>query len=1407
MADLETLTLRITEESSKAFTAIKNLAKRLDDLSVSIAKLEVGKLNDLANGLVNLNTAIMQVKDNSRASDYSRMARELNSLSSIDANGLTNLAQSLDVLMASLRNVTDVASFSQEVKDLVTTIGSLGAAKVQKAITNIPQLEKALSHLIKNFSHLPNINQSIIDFVKSLTDLASQGQHVGSASKSVANSLDTFSTSANRATRRSHSLASTIGTLYAKFWLLMRGVRGLKNAFMDAADYLEAYNYFEVTAKKIGKDTFTKAGVGSAEEYADAFTKTLEEKLHKMSGLELDLENRLIKTTNAKSLGLNLTELTQYQASIASITNAMGVSQEVAQSTAKAFSMLAGDMGSLKNLDFEQVSQNLQSALTGQARALYKYGIDLTAATLQQYAYAEGIEKSVSEMTQGEKAQLRLLAILDQSKVSWGDLANTINSPANQLRMLKTNLKETGTVMGQLFIPVMQSVLPVLNGVSLAIKQLMVDIAQLLGINLDLESFGQFGDEVTADVEEVEDLNKALKETKKGIREFDELKVINSGKNAGAGLGSEIDLTKQIVEATNEYEKVWEEAYARMTSKAQEIAGYISGAFEPIKTIIEDFHVGDFFKAGEDVSALITSITGFFTDAINGVDWAGIGEDIGDFFSGMDWIAIFSGIGSLIGSAIQAAINLWNGAFDAAPFETALITAFAILKFTSLGQTLTDNMALAVGKWFKKQGVTKDFMAKAGIGAIAIGLSVAFTIDNVTDVQASKYAALSLKSLSKIGISSLLAGAGFTLMASALGLAEGLTGLGLVFVVSAGLSIAFNIIAAKLFEPEPNVEREIAEQQYAWVEEKHLDNIDVITNITMKAGQVDDQMGEIDFLSKKVLELSDSYDDLTQAEKEQLKYYSDELIKIMPEIAGQIDSVTGAYRGTREEIEKLIETQKEQIRSAATMDILKDLEIQKQKIQPDYDKLSESFSKASKEYSEAINYLKGRGFSYESIYKMQRNDYDFSKISNPLDRNYAKSLKQLFENKQAASDALGKIEGDWNQLTEKIEYYTGVYEESVKTAFENTAESAKNGIDKTEGIIKEQKLPKAMSDTLSRIDSVILKDGKVSEYDMNALFSTINSSFAGLGEGDVPQEMQDTMNAIKAAIINGSPELINYMAKLKIQMEEAFVNAKYTSGGEVLWNVNGISERLDKDVKSITGALDHMAKPTLTAFEKDLHELFGDKLPEDVDKSFQNLANTIESGKGKDAVLKALKTVEDNVVIAAYGLGMNLEFGAAEGIYAYIPQLAQATEDSVDQGYADPWMKKTESNSPSRLARRLAEYLPEGAALGVEDGTPKLEQAVDSMVDTIKDSFGDYKYNIPQIDIGSSRNANAFNYGAMDSNNAFMSQVASAFSQAAANGQTEVVFRIEGDPHGMFTVMREEDTSFRKRTGRSAFAN
>lgn len=1422
MADLETLQIRIKADADGAYKAIDKLAISLNNLGISIGRIETGKLNDLASGLDNLSYALKTARQAVKTSDYTAIFKNFTTLSNIDTARLDTLAGSLNNLASGFTNMTAANSAAIYVKDMAAAIAKLGGVKVEAAVTNIPRLEKALAHLLKTFAQIPNINQSIIDFVNSLSNLASQGSHVGPATKSIEHSLESFGSSATRATRKARSLASVIGTLYAKFWLFMRGARGLKNSFVSAADYLEAFNYFDVTARKIGKDTFTKAGVGSAEQYAEAFTKTLQEKLHKMSGLELDVEQRLIKTTNAKSLGLNLTELTQYQATIASLTNSMGVTQEVAEASSKALSMLAGDIASLRNMDFTEVSSKLQSGLTGMARSLYSFGIDITNATLEEYAYAEGISKSVSEMTQSEKAQLRLLAILDQSKVAWGDLANTINSPNNQLRMLQTNLKETGTVFGQLFIPIMESALPVINGLALAIKQLLIDIAELLGIKLNLDSFGQFGEDIDADIESMDELNQAVKETKKSIRDFDELKVINDNKKGGTGVGDQIDLTKQIIDATNEYEKVWDEAYKRMESKASEIAAYISGAFEPIKKIIEDFHIGNFFQVGEDISDLAISIFDFVSNAIDSVDWTTIGNKIGEFIDGIKWGEVLKSVGGLIASALQGALNLWTGIFTVAPFETALLSAFAILKFTGFGDIIKSGLSKALGKQLKAAGLSKEFSAALGkLGAISVGISLALTIDNVKRIKEGEYSATSLKSLLKTMVSTLFGGAGFKMLASAIGISGG----GFTLAIGTAISLLVNlaVLASTMAHPYEDAEKVWAEY-YSWVTENNLDRLEILTNIELKEGEIDAQFLQIDDLTDKVYELSLNYDKLTDGEKGLLKYYSDELIKVMPELASQIDKVTGAYKGTREELDKLVESHKKEIAVSSYESNMSELLGGISSAEYDLKKLNfdrgvalrkiESFRDWFKElmgedYSDELwDYAMGY-FDPQNRYKLFEGQVGYStadlkfKALDVLNSQMYDEMAAAYAYKDTIESDISETESSLNELLNKYNYFAGELEgilgEEVPKIVED---SNKTATDKQ----KQSKLPKAVETTIDKVNTQIKHGDTVSKANMNKMFNSINTAFLGLPDGKVPADVQATMDAIKQAIEDNSPELISLMANLKLQMENAFLNAEVAGNGEVLWNPSGVVTKIDNAFNSIQSALETGAKPGTTTLKDYVNELFGGNIPETVEKSLTELAKTIDSGKGKEAILKAIEDTKYDIVNEAQKLGMNVDLGIAGGVFNGVGYVEKSTSYLVQNGLVEPYKQDTETNSPSKLFKRLAVNIPEGIALGITENTDYVTNAISTLAKSMQSTFAGFAYNIPNMDFG---NRNRSQYYSNDNRyseaaTSLYDAMSRAYSQMG-NGQTEVVFRVEGDPYGIFKVVREENNKYRNRTHRSAF--
>lgn len=694
MTDIDSLQIKIKADANNASNALDKLANSLTNFQKSLS-IDTSKLTSISNSIQSIANAASSMNA-SGIKNISTLTNSINRMGKIDTSGLSRISSALKTFSADMAGtkvdgVGDIAS-------IASSISRLGGVASGRAITNIPLLAKNLKQLFTTLSTVPNVSENIIRMTNALAGLASTGAASGRAANSLGRNLNTYTVSARRATKSTFSLAAAFGRFYATYFLVIRGIKSLWKSIEGTTDYIEAFNYYTVAFNKVGKEwgkDFEKFGYDNAEDYAQSFGNRVNELLGKMSGLKVDVDSGLISESGMKNLGLNLQEITQYASQLASITNSLGQTGEVTTAISKSMTILAGDISSLFNVDFSTVATNLQSGLIGQSRALYKYGIDITNATLQTYAYKYGIEKAVSEMSQAEKQQLRLLAILDQSKVSWGDLANTINSPSNMIRQFTNNVKEAGMVLGQLFIPVLQKVLPVINGVVIAIKRLLVSVANLLGIKIDFSSFGQgvsgYNEELEGTADALDKVGTSAKNAQSGIRAFDKLKVISMPKSSGSGSGAGgagIDLTKEIMDATAEYEKVWQEAFDKMQNTALGWADKIEKLLEPVKKLFKDLFNGDFFEAGQDLSGIVTGIFNWMSDAIASVDWYQIGQNIGQFLAGIDWTAVFTSAGNFIETAIDAAIDLWKGSFDAAPIETTIITAIGLLKFTGVGDII-----------------------------------------------------------------------------------------------------------------------------------------------------------------------------------------------------------------------------------------------------------------------------------------------------------------------------------------------------------------------------------------------------------------------------------------------------------------------------------------------------------------------------------------------------------------------------------------------------------------------------------------------------------------------------------------------------------------------------------------------
>lgn len=631
---IDSLQIEINAKAKTANDAIDALVGKLDMLSNSLGKLDGAKITNFAES-VNWLASSLRNAAGIDGRTFTALQKNITKLADINPATLSYSATSISDMATSLDKIASSASSLEGVKEFASAISKLGNKNVATATANIPQLATALNQLMVTLSKAPTVNKSVIDMTNALANLAAQGSKVGSASASVVNGLNRTNAAAKRTSSSTMSLARAFGKFYANYFLLVRGFKGMFNMMESAMELTETVNYFEVTLNNIGqnaRENWKEYGYESADAYADSFAERLRESNEKLTGFAVS-ETGQISQSVFSGLGISPATATQYSAMFAQVANSIGMTEEASIALSEAFVRLGADWASLRNVDFEVAYEKLASGLSGQSRALRAFGVDITMATLQEIAFANGIEKSVSEMTQSEKSYLRLIAIIEQSEVAFGDLANTLASPSNQMRMLSQGIQNLGTLIGNLFLPILSKTLPVLNGFVIAMQRIVIAISEAMGIdtsgfNTSLggmdEGFGDLSDSVDEATESAEKFNRAT-------RGWDELNVLGKDTSKGYGVGNGLvenaELMKAYNDAIDEYDKAWREAYERMNNEAEAFADKI---FEKLNIWDKD----NLYKGAEN-----------------------FGENIAEFLNNTITVENFRKVGDTVGTVLETVIK------------------------------------------------------------------------------------------------------------------------------------------------------------------------------------------------------------------------------------------------------------------------------------------------------------------------------------------------------------------------------------------------------------------------------------------------------------------------------------------------------------------------------------------------------------------------------------------------------------------------------------------------------------------------------------------------------------------------------------------------------------------------------
>lgn len=532
--DITSLSVEISAESQgaelnidKLATAISNLRTKgnvtkvvnsLDKLASSIATLKqasagmsgLDKITSFLNGLSNVNTPASAKSINTVVNAIKKIPAAVSSLNGVDFYSMSGSIAQLTNALAPL-SILDASNLK-----------ALGSAF--NAIGKVPDLTDKLKA-----TDLDSFASSCQKISAALTPLASQLDKVGNAFAKLPPQLSKVVTQANRVTVANEKQRKSYLSLSNQMNGFMRNMAKLVS-LKAIADYLgnavaKFNDFYEAT------DLFHNA-MGNLSGEADTL-------ISKMQGL----------------LGVDPTKAMTYMATIQSLGTSFGLASDKAYVLSKNLTQLAYDEGSYWNKDVAETFTAMSSAISGEIEPIRRLGIDLTQARLQQELLALGFNKQVSSLSQADKAVLRYIAIMKQTANVQGNLAQTIQSPANQIKILKAQLDMLAKSVGSLLYPALKAILPPLIAAVQLIREFVEWVAKLMGVKVVFTDFTKSADSVGGIGDAMDDTADSTKKAAKALKDytmgFDELNIIDptqgsSGSGSGASAGNilgDVDLS------------------------------------------------------------------------------------------------------------------------------------------------------------------------------------------------------------------------------------------------------------------------------------------------------------------------------------------------------------------------------------------------------------------------------------------------------------------------------------------------------------------------------------------------------------------------------------------------------------------------------------------------------------------------------------------------------------------------------------------------------------------------------------------------------------------------------------------------------------------------------------------------